>query len=77
MSKSNKRKRTSWDHPVQLDFTSKKYRTCDRKQSFLTERQADATAQVQTEWMGFPFRSYKCSECRGWHITKHPKGMGE
>jgi len=75
MAKSYSRKRTSWDHPVTIDFTSKEARSCKRKQSFMTERQADAEAQVQTEWMKFPFRSYRCNHCSGWHITKFPKHM--
>lgn len=74
MGKSSTRKRTSYDHPTVGDFTSEKQKGCEGKKTYVSQRIADREVEVQIEITGNPeFRSYKCSFCKRWHITKSQK----
>lgn len=73
MGKTRKRERTYYDHPTVMDFTSEKTKGCQGKKTYVSERMANKEVEVQIEMTGLPFRSYKCSFCKEWHITKSVK----
>jgi len=74
MGKSRTQKRSSYNHPTMGDFTSEKQKGCNGKKDYVSERIANKEVEVQVGLTGnTEFRSYKCSFCKQWHITKSQK----
>ena len=44
-------------------------KACDSKNWYSCQTKADKHARMATEKYGIRFRSYRCFECSGWHLT--------
>lgn len=44
---------------------------CQNKNKYFSEEEADETAKHQLEVNGVKLRSYHCSDCGWWHLTKN------
>lgn len=50
--------------------TSKQHFNCVAKTRYVSERIAEIRAQQVGKRRGIRLWSYKCPECKGWHLTK-------
>lgn len=52
---------------------ARRFRSCESKNRYATRAEAEAAIASCERWGKRGLRCYRCSHCKGWHLTSHPQ----